>query len=612
MTHQKTVWLDGVDDLTGTERTVHIDRRDTGLRKYASCHPDALEQIRTCTPEPGHTILLVIAMSASEFYGPNRNGDGFSEGPVSMQMLEGPWAGQVRQLITPEQAMPHHIGSFLRGHAFLHHQNTDPAKAVGRVLGSHYNWDMHRPELVLDILDSKAAQFAQRIRAGERPAVSMGTRVPYDVCTTCGNQAPSRAQYCEHVRDIIVRDGATNGMCVIRSDGAQHYVLNPSPSFFDISLVFKPADRIAYTMYTSRDGAPAAVPQGPSAADGVSAIKTSRPYALSSVFPKHAQVVADPFVFAVQHAGRLLGGGGVLADIAHGSVNTSLAGLKRASLVYESASGLSVPQVLDALFHEDVVDHISPIDVYAGLSAAHKCAMRVSDVAALPGLVKTSVLRASQSLPAACDLYDAAGSIRTGAIPDGSMALVGAALHTWDHRVMSKSASLAAEELLRHYVPESLGAVAMPDAYYGRTLEPLTVQDPRTGDVFQTTRQQAEIADLSNLKTNLSEAATIAGGTGAALGAMQLMRGKSRVARFGRLPVALGGGVLSGAAALSDGPMITTLEGQSIPTNTPMALMKNSGVRDDTSSDTAYLQSIAQLEHDAVALTKLAQYCNRG
>lgn len=610
MSYQKTIWLGGVDEITGGDRAVHIDRRDTGMRKYASCHPDALEQIRTATPDPGHTILLVIAMSASEFYGPNRNGDGFSEGPVSMRMIEGPWAGQVRELITPDQAMPNHIASFLKGHAFLHHQNTDPARSVGRVLGAHYNWDMHRPELVLDILDSKAQQFAQRIRAGERPAVSMGTRVPYDVCTTCGNQAPSRAQYCEHVRDIIVRDGATNGMCVVRPDGTQHYVLNPSPAFFDISLVFKPADRIAYTMYSSREGAPASLPT--SGGTPASELKTARIYSLSGAFPKAASVISDPFASAVQHACGLLERGGVLRDLANSSVDTSLSRLKRASLVYEAASGLSVPGVLDVLLHEDVIDHVGPLDVYAGLRAASKCAMRVSDVAALPGLVKAALQRAGSDLVSACALYDYVGQVRTGPIREDAMGLVGAVLHAWDHRVSGKTASLAAEELLRNYVPEPLGSMAMPDAYYGRVLEPLTVQDPRTGDVYQTTRQQAEFTDLANLKTNLREAATIAGGTGAALGALQLMRGKSRAASLGRIPVALGGGVLTSVAATSDGPSVTTLEGTSIPSNTPMALMKNSAASVHLSSDAAYLQSLAQLEHDAVALTKLAQYCNRG
>lgn len=64
-------------------------------------------------------------------------------------------------------------------------------------------------------------------------------RVPFDVCTSCGNRAVTRAEYCSHLRDH---------MGEILPDGTQHAALNPSPDFFDSSLVTRPADRNGYVL----------------------------------------------------------------------------------------------------------------------------------------------------------------------------------------------------------------------------------------------------------------------------------------------------------------------------------------------------------------------------
>lgn len=122
--------------------------------------------------------------------------------------------------------------------AVVHNCNRDPAKAVGKVMQAFWNPTMHRVELLIDLEDSKAPDLAERIRNGEFPPVSMGTRVKYDVCSICGNRAPTRAQYCDHLkyqmRDVI--------------DGKKVSALNPSPKFFDISWVFRPADPNAFML----------------------------------------------------------------------------------------------------------------------------------------------------------------------------------------------------------------------------------------------------------------------------------------------------------------------------------------------------------------------------
>ena len=198
-----------------------------GFSKHASVGAD---YFKTIQPVPGHSIVLVLAMGAWETYGENRNGDGFPEFPY-METANPPW-------ITAKDSLVQHYQTFENGHNFRHHCNSDPAKAVGDVMKSFWNPPMHRVELLVDLEDAKAPDLAERIAAGEFPPVSMGTRVKYDVCTYCGNRAPTRAQYCDHLK--------FNMRGVI--EGQKIAALNPSPSFFDISWVFRPADATAFMM----------------------------------------------------------------------------------------------------------------------------------------------------------------------------------------------------------------------------------------------------------------------------------------------------------------------------------------------------------------------------
>lgn len=124
---------------------------------------------------------------------------------------------------------------------FLQHVNKDPAKGIGKPVFSWYNEAMHRVELILRIDKSKpdAAGTVSKITAGEPIYVSMGCTVAYDVCSICGNKAPTRRDYCDHLRFNMKK---------ILPDGRQVYALNPTPKFFDISIVTKPADPTAHTL----------------------------------------------------------------------------------------------------------------------------------------------------------------------------------------------------------------------------------------------------------------------------------------------------------------------------------------------------------------------------
>lgn len=189
-----------------------VDR--TWLQKRAAALTDEISSVR---PENGKTHLHVIAMGAGERYGPNRNADYFSR----------------------KDLLNKHATFVSNGHVYKHHQNKDPKKASGQVKSSAYNDAMDRVELIIAVDNNKWEPELQKLASGNDLPVSMACTLDYDVCSVCGNKAPTREAYCGHMKKMA---GQT------LADGRKVYVDNPNPTFFDISGVHRPADRIAYTL----------------------------------------------------------------------------------------------------------------------------------------------------------------------------------------------------------------------------------------------------------------------------------------------------------------------------------------------------------------------------
>jgi hypothetical protein len=209
--------------------------------KFTKTANEASEYIKAVEPKPGMSIVLVLALGAYETYDLNRNGDGFNEFPYKVGMkpscgccvAEDGWVSQ-------SEILTQHYKSFEQfGKVYRHHQNKDPLKSYGDVLKAFWNPSMHRVELLIALDNAKAPDLAERIADGEYPAVSMGCRIKYDVCTICGHRAPTRAQYCEHLKF---------GMRQVVPGGLRAGALNPSPKFFDISFVIKPADQTGFML----------------------------------------------------------------------------------------------------------------------------------------------------------------------------------------------------------------------------------------------------------------------------------------------------------------------------------------------------------------------------
>jgi hypothetical protein len=193
------------------------------VKTAAEYHPEIAAYINAAKTIQGKTQILITALGAGEYWGPNVNGDYFPENALA---YPGPEYG---------------FKTFeTNAHVFKHHINKDPSASYGNVALSVYNPKYHRVELIVVIDNVKAPDIAQRINSGDYPDWSMGCRVPFDVCSICGNKARTRAEYCEHLKYYMGK--------IEPGSGKLAYAINLTPRFFDISLVLIGADRIAKTL----------------------------------------------------------------------------------------------------------------------------------------------------------------------------------------------------------------------------------------------------------------------------------------------------------------------------------------------------------------------------
>ena len=215
---------------TQTDRGIFLyvvgEGRDQGyLEKSASAefHPEIAKYIDAARPVSGKTQVLLTALGSGDYWGSNVNGDYF---PTAA--LENP---------TPDYGYK----TFEKlAKVYKHHVNKNPEKSYGDVALSVWNEKMKRVELIVILDHAKAPDLVERIDNGEYPEVSMGCKVPFDVCSICGNKARTRAQYCDHLRYHMnkIPPGYQKKACAI----------NTRPKFFDISFVLIGADRIAKVM----------------------------------------------------------------------------------------------------------------------------------------------------------------------------------------------------------------------------------------------------------------------------------------------------------------------------------------------------------------------------
>ena len=187
---------------------------DTQFIKRANLYEQILDGY---VPTPGKTAIHTIAMTSSDKYGFNRNGDGW----------------------TAESLKRDHPTFIKHAKVYRHHNNTSSDPSYGIIKASAYNEDMDRVELLLELDDAKCADELSLLEKEGSFPVSMACRIKYDVCSICENRAKTASEYCSHVK---------NSLGQILDDGRAVGVDNPYSTFFDISRVIRPADRVAYTL----------------------------------------------------------------------------------------------------------------------------------------------------------------------------------------------------------------------------------------------------------------------------------------------------------------------------------------------------------------------------
>jgi hypothetical protein len=248
----------------------------------ASLLSEVTKYIATLKPKNGSQYVLVNALGAGEYFGSNINGDHFPEAALIHKPND--WKGVPLLDRRHGKTWAYGFPTFYDAHPYAHHKNKDSSRAYGEVELAAWNDRMKRVELVTRIDHDKCVKFGgmsiwDRLKEGQFPDVSMGSRVPYDTCSITLDKKlyqealstfdPSRHKHpgmaaLEFHKKLKEKGGAgIRGLAITRADysrycleqmnkilpdGRKVFVYNDYPRFFDISYVFIGADRTAKVM----------------------------------------------------------------------------------------------------------------------------------------------------------------------------------------------------------------------------------------------------------------------------------------------------------------------------------------------------------------------------
>lgn len=183
-------------------------------------------------------VVLILAATPWEFYGPNDNGDALYEKPFFKIKDDG---------ILPET----HKSFETRAMVSRNHQYSTPDKAIGRVLKAVYNTKYRRVEVLAIYEFEKALSECTRIKKNKSLMCSMGYRIyspelppeSGEFCSYCGKHARRTEQRCSHLAGMV-------GAIV---DGVPVFMMNGLGFFVDISSIVIPGDFNARTIWKLTD-----------------------------------------------------------------------------------------------------------------------------------------------------------------------------------------------------------------------------------------------------------------------------------------------------------------------------------------------------------------------
>jgi hypothetical protein len=188
-------------------------RSQNELVKTASGHADLPEGF---TFDPDCLYLWVRIVSAGESYGPNKNGDYF-----------------------PKLELIDYYDTFKNAHTFKNHENKKVEHAIGKIISVRWDPIMECVEIFKSIDKKIAPEIARGFLKGYLTDVSMGCRVPYTICSICGNKARKKNEFCVHINQYRMQ---------YLGNGERVFELNYEPNFHDSSTVLTGAERVAKAM----------------------------------------------------------------------------------------------------------------------------------------------------------------------------------------------------------------------------------------------------------------------------------------------------------------------------------------------------------------------------
>lgn len=206
--------------VDGTMVSIIRDTNFYGNIKKASSSAISRQLLEDCKPDKDHFLIHITALGDDETYGFNKNADGF-----------------------PKKANEKYYKTFeTNANLFREHNSSSPKNRIGIIKAAAYNPDMHRVEVVAWGNIKKAAAEYEAALAGKPLSSSMGCSVQADRDNISGKLSKNPSEYepwmkrfpCKFIEEW---DG--------KPINKWAYVHNDEPTFFDLSIVAKPADRIA-------------------------------------------------------------------------------------------------------------------------------------------------------------------------------------------------------------------------------------------------------------------------------------------------------------------------------------------------------------------------------
>jgi hypothetical protein len=161
--------------------------------------------------------MWVRIVSAGEYYGPNKNGDYF-----------------------PEDELKAYWETFSEAHPFKNHENKNVENAIGKIITCRWNDVMKCVEILKAIDKKRAPEIVRGYQKGYLTDVSMGCKVPYTLCSICGNKARRRSEFCQHVKYHRMQ---------FLGNGERVFEINYKPKFHDSSTVLSGAERVAKAFF---------------------------------------------------------------------------------------------------------------------------------------------------------------------------------------------------------------------------------------------------------------------------------------------------------------------------------------------------------------------------